>query len=308
MDQNIDLLKKYEDLIKILPNIYKYLFLPIGIIGNLLSIVIFLRSTFRSTAMGLYQAAISIQSEIFLVSYYLNINLIFLNSEIMCKIQRILPQIFLQSTTILVTVVSVDRFLLVFYPKKFVFLKTLKFQLIVVLLILVFSILLNLVSVFNIFYDSLSMRCGVTSDYIHTVVISVIDLVFCNAIPMIIMIITSALVISKVFKLKRKLNKDKKLSRKEYNFAIATIVSVVFFMVCCLPYFMSVVALIYLYVKQKNSHIVSLLQDAYASRLSDTICWFFRFCFFSFSFIAHLSFNFLYRSELISLFRIKRLF
>jgi hypothetical protein len=308
MNQNIDLIQKLDDLIKIYPQIYTYLFFPIGAIGNLLSIVIFLRSTFRTTAMGIYQATISIQSEIFLISYYLKINLIFLNSEIMCKIQFVLPLIFLQSTTLLVTVVSVDRYLLVFYPKKFAFLKALKFQLIVVLFILVFSILLNLVSVFNIFYDTFIMMCDGTNDYVHLVVIRVIDLIFCNAIPLIIMIITSALIISKVFKLKRKLNKDKKLSRRDYHFALSSIISVVFFMVCCLPYFMNVIATICFYVKQKKTHIISLLEDGYATRLADNICWFFRFSFFSFSFIVHLSFNVLYRSEFISLFRTKRLF
>jgi hypothetical protein len=307
MNQNTDLVQKFDDLVKIYPQIYTYLFLPTGVIGNLLSLVIFLRSTFRSTAMGIYQAAISIQSEIFLVSYYLNINLIFLNSEITCKIQYVLPLIFLQSTTLLVTVVSVDRFLLVFYPKKFAFLKTLKFQLIVVLLILVFSILLNLVSMLNMFYDIFSMRCGGTNKYVHLVVIFVIDLVFCNAIPMIIMTITSALIISKVFKLKRKLNKDKKLSRRDYHFALSSIISVVFFMVCCLPYFMNVIATIYFFVKHEGSHTISFLEDRYATTLAEYICWFFRFSSFSFSFIVHLSFNVLYRSEFISLFRTKRL-
>jgi hypothetical protein len=124
-------------------------------------------------------------------------------------------------------------------------------------------------------------------------------------IPVMIMILTTALTTSKVFILKRKLNKDKRLSRREYNFALSSIILVVFFMICCLPYFMNVIATIYFFLKQERTHIVSLLEEAYASTLATIICVLFRF---SFSFIVHLCFNVLYNSEFISLFRIKRFF
>jgi hypothetical protein len=209
-DQETENLKHYS------AQLYTYLFLPVGVISNLISITIFLRSTFRNTAMGLYLATISIQSEILLITLWLTLYTPFkfdFKYFAWCDFGVFIPIIMFQSTSFLVAAVSLDRYSMVKHPNKFLFIKKLKFQLLLVIVVLAFSILCNIsyISFENKLF--LFSKCeGTGLDYKLAVGFIIKDIFIDYLIPILIMSITTAIIVRDVFRLKRKLNKNKKLS------------------------------------------------------------------------------------------------
>jgi hypothetical protein len=285
--------------------IYTYFFLIIGLFSNFISTIIFLRSHFRKNAMGIYLASFSIQSEVLLVTLWLSMYSPFKFERVStwCKLFEILPSIMFQSTSLLIAAVSLDRYILVIHPLKFNFIKKLKFQIIVVFLILVFSISCCIIEVF--FNDSVSanaLQCQPnTNEFIYLVVLCIKDIVINYTGPITIMIITSFILLKEFFKLKRKFNKDRKLSKKDYNFAIASVISIIFFVLCCFPYMMNQIVVMYFLIKSKANKFN--FDDEYSNSLglTGTICNFFRVTYYSFSIIPHICFNVLFRSELVAL-------
>ena len=127
-------------------------FMPIGVIGNIISIVIFSHSDFKKQAITTYLIIISIINiaNIFqmpnqlMLHFWTGIS----DFNLACKLSTTVFMITKQSDTWVLCLSSVDRMVTVIAPMKFQFKDTKKFQLVSIILVS----LINAVADFPILY------------------------------------------------------------------------------------------------------------------------------------------------------------
>ena len=228
-------------------------FMPIGIIGNIISIVIFGHSEFRKQAITTYLIIISI---INLTTIFQMPNQLMLHYwsgivdwNFACKISTAFFMITRQSATWILCLSSVDRMITVMAPMKFQFKDTKKFQIVVVILIFLiitaadFPILYsikNYVLPNNVSFCSFPLEPNLlwfsTYSRVSLTVFGVI-------LTFIIMITSSALIVWTLLKSKSKFARDKSF-RKELNLTKSLLIMDAFFIITTLP--MNIYAYVYM--------------------------------------------------------------
>ena len=262
---------KNEDIANAIKNwsilIFQYGIFPIGIISNLFSIIIFSRKTFRETGMGVYLLSESILFEIALISQLL-VQFKTFNftprSNATCKLLQMTFFVSIASITYLSTMVSIDRFFLIKYPQKFKIIKKLKFQLIVVLVTIILPILTYTYYIYCVVFVEEDNQCELTDTATaNSFMISytLIPAIFNILIPVIIMTITAIIIIVYVFRIKRKVHQQTGLQKKDYLFAISSIVPIIFFLICNIPFLIYNVFSTYLAIDISSS-VLTVLSDA----------------------------------------------
>jgi hypothetical protein len=113
---------------------FSVIVVPIGIVVNIFSSVVFLRKNIRSTNMAFYNQMISIVNTLTLLYYMLVYNSAlvlgnnFFNvSDWLCKLLYFIRRVIRQIAPIIESVMTVDRLMTVYFPFKFKFIQKKKF-------------------------------------------------------------------------------------------------------------------------------------------------------------------------------------
>lgn len=202
---------------------------PIGICMNFLSLLIFFRKTFhQQTTIGVYNICIAISNMITIFYYILvqessttlKMNLL-IQSDFSCKIGMLFRRVIRELTPLIECLLTIDRFLDVYFMGKF---KRIKKTPYILLLILVSFIVFLIISIENLLYNLKETRSPSSNTTIKTCSASkeiasaadIISSILRTYLPISVMIIFNVLIIIRLregkFKMKTKSNKDSKFT------------------------------------------------------------------------------------------------
>ena len=211
----------------------------IGLFGNLLATFIFSRKKFTEIAMFRYLISVNICNMINLLFVWpLNYPDLFkmTTNLISCKLIMYLSTLFYSLNPWLLLSCSLDRMLLVLYPHKFHFRKHLKYQLLEIIVFMIFMILTNIpiYVYFDLIQSSNSTSCGYTDIIPITldIYVSLVSVI----IPSILMILSTSMVGYRLVKKKTLLQRKKERYNKDKKLIFALIAIDLFYFICNLPY------------------------------------------------------------------------
>ena len=220
----------------------------IGIPGNLISLIIFIRLALKSPKinMGLLyscQTAIDLTALIFILfafrgSPYLYGYLVTNINDSFCRVFMFLRRYMLQASSWMSVLISFDRFIFVIYQNRFQFMKN---KLILSAIILSVMILVAIADIENFFYyisgtSMTSLYTCIGSNAV-TIASDIINMFLRTYIPMVLMVTFNSLMIYKIAKKDRssQLGKKSSLKKKEHHFTIAVFSCSVLFFICNFP-------------------------------------------------------------------------
>ena len=222
-----------------------------GLITNTLSFVVFSRKRFSNTIFSTYFRLYIIFQTLNLIlpinqALELNFNIYFVKlSNFTCKFFTYLAFFNSSIPAWLLVLISIDRFISIAYPTKFLFKNTLKFQLITCLLMAILNICvyspvllfhLKKSEIFN--YQTnrseLTYSCERIGFWFH-----LIDLFQSTIIPFTLMSLTSIFTVKKVFESRKLIsnNNSNKNKSNDLKFAIISITTNIVFLAYSVPYF-----------------------------------------------------------------------
>ena len=277
-------------------------FIAIGLIGNLLSIIVFSRKTFRNNSISTYCIALSIVECLTLVQFindisYLKYKVYLMNqSEVFCKIVYTNSISTSSIQPWIIVVFSVDK-LLSMRTRSIDILKKKWFQWSLVAAIFLFHIafyiyvpiLLKLGEIFPGYFICDLSTMGFFNIYM---IINMLDSI---AIPFIIMLVSSILTIRKLFKSRISIERSGKLGTerrsRDHKYAISSIIFNAMFIVLKLP--TSIIFTSFAFSSYYNMYLYSISVLLFHLNLS-------------LSFFIHFMTNSLFRREFWGLFRFSR--
>ena len=269
-------------------------FVPIGVIGNIISIVIFGHSQFRKQPIATYLIIVSIINITVIIqipnqllnNYWTGIS----DWNILCKLTIAIFIITRKAETWTVSLCSVDRMVTVMAPMKFQFKDTKTFQIVSVILIC----LINVAADFPIYFSTKSYAIPnnetlcffpLEPDYFWFTQYSQISLtIFGSGLPFLIMITSSVLIVWTLLKSKVKLSRSKRF-QKELNLTRSLVLMDAFFILTALPMVIDV--------------YINLISDLFVYEILYMLSNFYNI----FLFLLFFSFNKLYRAIFYNLFR-----
>ena len=219
-------------------------FIPIGFIGNIISIVIFGHSQFRKQPIATYLIIVSI---INIISLFQLPNQLMLrywtgitdwNSA--CKISTGIFMITKQANNWILSLSSVDRMVTVIAPMKFQFKDTKTFQIVCVILVCAINAVADFPIIYSIKNYVLSYNVSMCSlplepNYFWFTQYAQINLtIFGSGMPFVIMITSSVLIVWTLLKSKSKFSRDKSF-QKEFNLTVSLVLMDAFFIITALP-------------------------------------------------------------------------
>jgi hypothetical protein len=211
--------------------IYIFIFVClIGIIGNILSFIVFSRKKFQNTIFSTYFRILAIcdlltllfRTEFFLSQFQLTTLISF--TEFLCKIHNFLIYLIPCLSIWILLLISLDRSLSILTPAKFLFRKKQMFQLLACLIISVYNILLC----FPLFFTSTIEQTPKNSTSPlecnnQSVLIDLLQLASSAIIPFILMLISSILIIKTLFNSRKNSNNSNRIKKKDIKFAFTSI-------------------------------------------------------------------------------------
>jgi hypothetical protein len=221
-----------------------YILIPIGVIGNVLSIIILSRKDFRKQSISTYLITISvlnildlsqIPNQVQIVDYYSDINL-------SCKLTFGMILMLNMTQSWLAVVAIIDRFLEVVKPFKFGFKRIKKFQ----IYLLAFILVLIIIGCFPLYFrrtgikneNKIMCKYDIENEYIWASYYALIDItLFVVVFPYSIIIISSVFIIKKILKLKVEDDFTDKDRLKEIDSAKTVIVLDLFLIITSLANF-----------------------------------------------------------------------
>ena len=307
----------YRDYINTVNNQLVYYFVivssAIGIPGNLISMVVFIRLAIRNPKinMGLLyvcQTAIDLNALIFSLlvfrgSIYLYGYLALNINDSYCRAFAFLRRFTLHASSWMSVLIIFDRFTFVLYENRFKFMKN---KLILSAIIFGVMFLIAIADIENLFYyiDSSSKNPSFTCTGSNPVTVAsdIISICLRTYIPLILMIVFNLLLINRIFAKKRRASKvvhNSTIKRKEHHFTIAV-------MSCNVLFFLSKFPLSVFYVfYDLNLYTGNFKKD---QTLSDVFNFYMNifvsisFLDLTLSFFMYLAFNKLFLKEFCRLF------
>ena len=230
------------------------LILPIGIVLNILTAVVFLRKGLNKTNMGFFYFWTSVLFAFTLIFYFFiynssimfNYDLTLVNNA-SCKIVTLMKRATRNLPPWLLVIISVERYL----HLKFKFNKDFKNKkLIFFSLFIVIAFLMFIINITNFFYylengtnstlvfnDTSIKECTASEDLKFIAILTAAT--FRSLIPIFLLIVLNGFIISKLIAntrlLKESKKKEAKMFRREYHFTFMTLVLSSFFVVLNLP-------------------------------------------------------------------------
>ena len=235
----------------------------VGVIGNILVIIVFSRQSLRNYTYSFYSRAMAI-SDICLMSFpiidwvgsNLGANLLMV-SQMFCKIIEFMPPFFGLFSLNMLTLIAIDRMVTIVYPKRFLVMKKLWFQCLMIVIAILIVLSTSIITALN--YDLIELNQPNSSQSIRLCVISSPEM---NAIEVWIVLIyfmTLNIVINNILNIKtiryimasrRRVNenvttRNGSLSSRDRKFFICSICLNVASMVLKLPFFIAILIVTY---------------------------------------------------------------
>ena len=285
----------------------------IGFASNILNILICSRKSMQTNTMGYYNILMSIFNILSFVSAYLLFfpvtigkKDILLDSYISCIIVTYLPRVFIQMSSWLNVMVSLDRTMCISYPKKFKFLSN---KIIISWAVVAIFILICCLNIPNVFFrignqttfianvTSNRTICGASDEivllkYTMIVVMRII-------LPIILTIILNIILIYKLMQSRRRTDMKRTL-KKEYHFAFTIIMLNFAFIITEAPFIFGTMFMYFSKNEELNS-LVSLKLVATA-KLSFVSTFMFSTYMFGSLFFVNLAFNSIFQKEIRKIF------
>ena len=242
-----------ENLYYEINSIYPLILIPLGTIGNLIVIFIYTRKEFFITSTGFYFAFSAIIDTLAL--YFGSIKYAYLGfkregmldtSDFMCKFFTFTIYALVAISAWTLVAINIDR-LLYFYSTIIInHLHKIKWQTIIILIMVSIILLLNIP---NLFFNKLKDSECYTSPYGYRVM-NIIDNVFSILLPYSIMIISDVCMVLKMFKSKNKVLERKKSQKVAFHYMFLAVGRSSMFLILNSP-----LSIFLLYVSLKETDI-----------------------------------------------------
>ena len=211
----------------------------VGFIGNSLVLFILTRKQFRGVSMFRYYSfVVAFETPEILSIWVLNFPKIFLLTEkaIACKLIQYFSNVLAIFVTWMPPIISIDRYISVKYPNKYLFRNKFNFQLIIIACLLLCSSLTSIPFYYfhNVFSVNNVTQCGYTLNLWSGMIIDISLLVISLFIPISMSITFSCLTAYQLIHKRKKLNV--KNFKKEKRLLKVLISMDLFYLICNMPW------------------------------------------------------------------------
>lgn len=270
---------------------------PIGIITNAISVCVFLRKSLSVTNMGLFNLLISAANFITLV-YYLFVsesNLVFRYdlltlSDPGCRILMMFRRVIRELAPVVELVMTFERFMSVYYPKRFIIVQKRSFLLALIGAIFAFCCILS----FENFFYYLDVKNGTrscTGVELVTVSSDLMSATLRTFIPFFIMFSMNILMVRRL--ITRKMIRSSSKSRREYQFTISVVSMNALFLILNFP--VSILYIVRIFFMGSKSHAAQVVNFAW------NIAYLIATFHYVLTNLTNLIFNRLFREELVKI-------
>ena len=236
----------------------------VGLIGNSISIAVYFGKEFRKNTLGNYFAAHSFMDIIFILSMFIFEIQPFLFPQyiLFCQL-LIFAQSFSQIATSWIQVTnSIDRTVLVTMPKRMMFMRKLKFQICILILISIASALLTIPNLINMFQGVIRDQLTCFNEnteplffyYLSCIILYVI-------LPFLIMLACSIIIIVTIKRKGSALNQSDTRKQRDIILAKTLLASNCYFLAVMLPY--GVVSIVRIYMSTYEYNFFLFHQGEY---------------------------------------------
>ena len=218
-----------------------------GLIGDVFALIIYSRSIYSNTIFSTYFRILCIFDLLSLISkaeYFLKQYQIFdirVVSNIACKIDFYFLYVLPSISAWMLVIISLDRFVSIFKPFKFLYRKKPKFQLMVCLFLIIintilFIPILVLTNIDYSFENNETSGANMTCIMAEELVIDWIYVILCTFIPFIIMLISTILTLKILFQSRKNQATNNSLKKKDVKFAFTSILLNILFFILTFPF------------------------------------------------------------------------
>ena len=282
---------------------------PIGILTNAISVIVFCRKKLNQTNMGFYNVCIGI-SNIATIFYYIfvqnskisfNVDLLTI-SDHACKMIYFFRRTVREISPAIETLLSLDRFLEVFYPKRFPLMSKKKF---IFALICIIYLILCALSFENLLYyldvsysnNKTTPRCTATSAVSNSS--DIISSILRTYIPILLLVVFNALIIKKLSKSKTIIKNRNQKREHEFTKTVISI-NLTFFILSLPEAVMYMIKIVFqTIIPSTNSTMVKIV-------FAFNMTYFVATSYYMVFFFMNVYFNKLFRSELVFLFKLSK--
>lgn len=292
---------------------YTVVFVPIGIVTNFLTVLVFGRKELNKTNAGFLNRCIA-ASNVFILTFNLLVieSLYLFNfsilsySDLSCKVFRLVKKATREVSPIIETILITSRYLEVYCPKQFSFMHKKKF---LAWMILVVYVLLFIINIENLFY----YRQDLTFNKANTTVIitrctswpaamitsELISALFRSILPSATMLTLNLLIIHRLFQSRAltRTQRSRSKTKRSLKFSCSIILRNLMFIVLNLPY--TIMSMI------KVAHLVQGEIDYLSLKRIDfllTICYDISTFYYISFFFMNVTFNKLFLRETVRFF------
>lgn len=238
---------------------------PVGILTNLISIAVFFRKTLSVTNMGLFNLLISVANSITLI-YYLFVSessLVFnydlsTSSDFACKILMALRRVIRELAPIIEMVMTFERFMSVYFPRRFGFIQKRSFLLSLISIIFALFCIFSFENFFYYLEDNLNGKKSCTGVPLVTVSSNLVSATLRTFLPFSIMFTMNILMVRRLItrRLIRSSSSSSK-SRREYQFTISVVSMNALFLILNLP--VSIGYILQVIFSDPSSHVTQVI-------------------------------------------------
>ncbi len=198
----------------------RYSVFVIGLIGNCINLILFLKKGFRNNLSHIYLLCLSLIDSLFLIAYIISIDLN-LSYEILCKLIHFSSYMMQFASSIIILVFTVQRVYIIYMPVSVKYkTKTSAWRSVLIILVVAFVLNLWTFLVFEIKSDS--DKCSVNTKFKNEYIW--INLIFCLVtilLPIVIIFILNIIIVCKLVIDHVKMKKLKRNRKIEKNPKIA---------------------------------------------------------------------------------------
>ena len=220
-----------ENPTSILLNIYKVV-CCLSIIGNILAFIVYSRKTFQNTIFSTYFRILTIFDTLTILNgiddliRLSGIDTYWTISKLTCRVAYLITYSIPSISSWILSIISIDRCLSIIKPAKYLFRKTIKFQLIVCLFIVLLNFAFHLPTMINAnIYQKNESISQLKVCENRNEMIELMDILVGVLIPFIIMFISNIIIINAIFKSRKntKLNNNNHNSFRDIRYSITSI-------------------------------------------------------------------------------------
>jgi hypothetical protein len=292
LKMNDSVLKTFD---KYFVQISSLLLTIIAIIGNSLVFYILTRPKFIKESVFRYFIASEIVASVKVIVLWIYSIPNFINwkvTDMYCKLFMWIVFVSYDLYPWVSVINSIDRFVSLKYPSRFVWRKQIKFQSLTIISIIIFLVLINSIRFFFSIPSPISV-CQLATAEIGFYV-NLANMLISSVVPFLIMLISAFLIVYHLISQKLKLQQNAQNYSREKIFIRSTLVMNFWFLICYSPFCITLFLQYVLDFNNIDPNVWKLILDS-------TIIL--SFCETSCNFFIHFSCNKLFRNYFLSMFR-----